>query len=408
MSPLFLEVRRAFRSLLLHRLRTLLSTLGVLFGVVAVVAMLSVGEGAKQETLEQIRQLGMKCIILKKLALSEEQQIEALSHHSQGLTIEDGQRLGAISNIQRMAPLKMIEAQITGVEGRLAPEILCATRSYGEIKGLTCDEGRFLCDRDVELRSLVCVVGADVARALGPRGHVDQSIGIGHASYKIVGVLSTKRWSEAKTKALASRNHNMCVFIPLGSESILPSGGGKALSEIILEAKRLEVLGTTEQLIRRILDRSHGGAEDYQVVVAQELLDQARRTHRTFNLVLGSIAAISLLVGGIGIMNIMLATVSERTREIGIRRAVGANERHIATQFLLETLLLTWSGALLGLLFGTIFAVVIGRLAGWKTIISPWSIILSLLMAGGVGLISGLYPALKAAAMSPLRALKSE
>ncbi len=164
----------------------------------------------------------------------------------------------------------------------------------------------------------------------------------------------------------------------------------------------------TTAIIKNILDRSHNGQDDYQIIIPQELLNQANKTQKTFNLVLGSIAAISLIVGGIGIMNIMLANVSERTREIGVRRALGANKKHILIQFLLETLILTLSGGILGVIMGVALAISISYFAGWKTIVTLWSIIISLGMASGVGLCSGLYPSYKAAQMDPIRALRKE
>jgi putative ABC transport system permease protein len=180
------------------------------------------------------------------------------------------------------------------------------------------------------------------------------------------------------------------------------------VSEIILQFDQPEHMDIVSQLVKQLLARLHAGHEDYQIIIPQELFNQAKRTQATFNWVLGSIAAISLLVGGIGIMNIMLATVTEKTREIGIRRAVGANKGHIMTQFLLETLLLTLGGAILGIFIGIGISFLVGYIAEWKTIVTLWSVLLSLLMSSGVGICSGLYPAYKAAAMDPIKALRHD
>jgi putative ABC transport system permease protein len=276
---------------------------------------------------------------------------------------------------------------------------------------LHLDEGRFIADGDVLQRNLVCVLGAEVARALGKHGHVGQTVRIENLEYHVVGVLGTKSWISGKNSALTTRNLNKTIFIPLGTESALPkqiTNKNDGLTEIILQIDHRKQSVEALPVLKRILEINHGGIEDYQIVIPQELLHQADRTQQTFNLVLGSIAAISLLVGGIGIMNIMLATVSERTREIGIRRAVGANKTHIVVQFLMETLLLTLSGAILGIVVGICFSVLISAFAGWNTIVKPWSILLSLSMATGVGLFSGLYPAFKAAAMNPIKALRHD
>ena len=406
------NIQKSLRSLWMHRLRALLSTLGVLFGVVAVVAMLSIGEGAKQETLEQIEQLGMNNIIIRQNTLSEDQHLQALEKRSKGLTLEDAQTLAReIPDVVHQTPLKVIEASLTGTLSEMAPEILAVTRSYRDIKGLQLAEGRFICDRDLSCRQLICVLGYEVAKCLGREGHVGKTVRIENTHYLIVGVLKSTQWKESKNHLITTRDLNRTIFIPLGTEAMLPKKKQirrEMLSEIILQINQSQRMGITARMIERILQRSHHGQEDYQIVIPQELLNQANRTQKTFNLVLGSIAAISLLVGGIGIMNIMLANVSERTREIGIRRAVGANKRHIMMQFLVETLLLTLIGAISGILLGIFASFCISYFAGWKTIVTPWSVILSLTMASGVGLCSGLYPAYKAAQMHPIKALRHD
>lgn len=406
------EVKKSFRSLMIHRLRALLSTLGVLFGVVSVVAMLSIGEGAKQETLEQIAQLGMNNLIIRQSSLTEEQHMQAREKKSRGLTLEDAFILEqGIPGLRYIAPLKVIEASLTGTARELSPEILAVNRSFGEVKNLRLIEGRFISDKDLAERKLVVVLGYQVAKGLGKDGHVGQTLRIENAYFQIVGVLKSTRHKANKNTLITTRDLNNSIFIPLGSDKALPFKGhlkSDTLSEIILQLKDSKQIEPMSKLAKNILKHSHNDQEDYQVVIPQELLNQAYRTQQTFNLVLGSIAAVSLLVGGIGIMNIMLATVSERTREIGIRRAVGANKRHIMTQFLLETLLLTLGGAILGVLLGVAASLAISYFAGWKTIVTIWSVLVSLGMASGVGLFSGLYPAYKAAQMNPITALRHD
>lgn len=406
------EIQRCFRSLMMHRLRTFLSTLGVLFGVVAVIAMLSIGEGAKQETLAQIAQLGMHNLIIRQNALSEDQYRQALEKRSQGLSLQDVESLKEGTHaVTLAAPLKIIEASLVGTLKEIAPEILAITREFGDMKGIKLNEGRFICDADRKNKQLVCVLGYEVAKSLGKEGHVGRSLRIENTHYEIVGILQSTQWKKSKNNLLTTRNLNKSIFIPLGTETSLPRHQflkQESLSEVILKIDPMHNLTMAAKVIKHILNRSHGEHEDFQLIIPQELINQAHQTQKTFNLVLGSIAALSLLVGGIGIMNIMLATVSERTREIGIRRAVGANRSHIMTQFLLETLLLTLLGAFLGVFIGLFTSILIGYIADWPTIVTAWSIFLSLTMSCGVGLCSGLYPAFKAASLNPILALRHE
>ncbi len=405
-------VSQGLRSILLHRLRTLLSTLGILFGIVAVITMLSIGEGAKQETLQQIEQLGIRNIIIRQNALSEEQRSKANQQGSQGLSSSDGAALyRGLPGISDIAEVKNIKAALNAAIRDLSPEILAVTRGFGSIQGLDVSEGRFISDLDVSKKQHVCVLGSEMAKLLGKDGHVGRSLGIGHVQFKVVGVLEHKAWKPGKTTALTTRNLNHTVFIPLGTQD----GFGRpslhhnsSLTEIILQMSKSDQIAAATPVVKHYMSKMHGGVDDYQVVIPQELMDQATRTQSTFNLVLGSVAAISLLVGGIGIMNIMLASVSERIREIGIRRAVGANRMHIARQFLLESVLITLIGTIGGVLVGVAFAFFIGFWAGWHTVVTLWSISLSLIMALGVGLCSGLYPAWKAASLNPILALRHE
>ncbi|MBA2367814.1 MAG: ABC transporter permease [Candidatus Protochlamydia sp.] len=402
---------KCLRSLLMHRLRTLLSTLGVLFGVVAVITMLSIGEGAKQETLEQIQQLGMNNLIIRQNVLSEDQQKAAFERRSKGLTEQDGEALKKnVSFLTYQAPIKVIEASVAGLPENTAPEILGVSASFGEMKELKLSEGRFICGIDRERRQLVCVLGYEIAKTLGEQGHVGNSIRIENFQYEVVGVLKPTQWKGSKNLAITTRNLDKIIFLPLGSEKALYRSllTKEKVSEIILQIDQPEHMEIASQLVKQLLVRLHAGHDDYQIIIPQELFNQAQRTQATFNWVLGSIAAISLLVGGIGIMNIMLATVTERTREIGIRRAVGANKRHIMIQFLLETLLLTLGGAILGIFIGIGFSFLVGYIAQWKTIVTVWSVLLSLAMSSGVGICSGLYPACKAAAMDPIKALRHD
>lgn len=402
---IYRKIQVYLQALLLHRLRSLLSTLGVLFGVVAVITMLSIGEGAKQETLEQIEKLGMNNIIIRQLAMSEAQRVQALEQKSQILSWRDVEVLRQnVPMLIRDAPLKVVEAAITGASLSFVPEVLAVTRHFGEMKELQLSEGRLICDLDQKEKRRVCVLGYEVAKDFGRGGHVGCKIRLDHRDYEVVGVLKSVYWKAGKNQLITMRHFDTTIFVPLSSGIDLANGVTE-LSEIILQIQDTQHISMTVSLIKKILSDLHGGYEGYQIIVPQELLQQAYHTQRTFNWVLGSIAGISLLVGGVGIMNIMLANVSERTREIGIRRAVGASQKHILLQFLSETLLLTFIGAILGIIVGIGLSILVSLIADWRTIVTPWSILLSLVVSSVVGLCSGLYPAYQAARMDPVEAL---
>lgn len=391
---------------MMHRLRAILSTLGVLFGVAAVIAMLAVGEGAKQEALEQISTLGMNNLIIRKSEMSEEQKTKARLSNSSGLTLEDAEFLRQhLPGVTAMAAATVIKATVQAASSEVLPEIWAVTEEFAKIKDLSVMQGRFFSPLDIHEKSRICVLGNAISRALGRRGHLGQSVRLNGIEFVTVGLLDSQQGS---SKHKVAHHIDQCVFIPLGSSSGLPSQSGKwdEITEIILQFESSEDMMDLALLTKRILQQRHNQVEDFQVIVPYELLNQALRTQYTFNLVLVSIAAISLLVGGIGIMNIMLATISERTREIGIRRAIGATAQQILGQFLIETTLLSLIGGLLGIIVGCIAAFVISQSAGWHTVITLWSTVLSLGMAVTIGICAGLYPAMKAAKMHPISALR--
>jgi putative ABC transport system permease protein len=411
-------VRVALRSLMLQRLRSLLSVLGVVCGVMAVVAMIAIGEGAKQETVNQIEQLGTRNIYIKAVALTADQVAKARERQSQGLTTADLQRIEkGCAAIEMIACLQEISTSILGLPREMTPQVVACSANYARLSGMHISAGRFIASQDMQGRNQVCVLGSEVAARLQALGRPGEFIRIENNLFKVVGILTRIERQAGRTAAVSTRNYNEMVFVPLETARTLDRQGsnrakfydpGRQLSEIVVQVAQAEEVETTARLVERIMAAAHHNAQDYQLVVPLELLRQAQRTQRTFNLVLGAIAAISLLVGGIGIMNIMLATVSERTREIGIRRAVGATRRHIVVHFLLESVLLTVSGGVLGLFCGLGAVRAISWLAGWPVVVSLWAVALPVIMSFLVGIFFGLYPARQAARVDPIVALRHE
>ena len=354
--------RNAWYGLLRYKLRSLLSTLGIVFAVVAVVSMLSIAEGAKHETLEQIAQLGMNNIIIRRIPLTEAQKIAVRERLSRGLNQFDVMSLErGLSTVSYVAPLMEVHAAISASYKEDPLEILAVTGYYQNAKDLNLRQGRFIHEVDVEKKSLVCVLGAEAAKLLGNEGHLGGILRMEDRAYRIVGILMERQWMPGKIAALNIRNHNRAVFIPFGTEpSIIHSKFEEGdVTEISVQITKGSNMKATSAMVKRILARNHGGIEDFQVVIPKELLKQAQRTQHIFNIVLGCIAGISLLVGAIGIMNIMLVSVAERTREIGIRRSIGASQKHIILQFLSESILLTIVGGCLGIILGIGCAVII-------------------------------------------------
>ena len=411
-------MRVAVRSLLQQKLRSFLSVLGVVCGVMAVVAMISIGEGAKKETLDEIEQLGTRNIYIKAVALSEDQLALAREHLSKGLNTADMQRIkkGA-AMIERVACLREVKTAILGLAREISPQVVACSAGYAELQRIHISSGRFIATQDQRQKSLVCVLGSDIAQSLGDAGAPGEFIRMGPHLFKVVGVLSRIARQTGRHSTVSVRNYNEMAFIPLETAPSLVQTNTDAtmylptahqLSEIVVQVERTRDVQAAAVLVKRIMEVAHHGTQDYQLLVPLELLKQAERTQRTFNLVLGTIAGISLLVGGIGIMNIMLATVSERTREIGIRRAVGATRAHIMVHFLVESVFLTVAGGIIGLLCGLGAVEMISSLAGWTVVVSFWSAVLPLQIAFMVGIFFGLYPARQAAKVDPIVALRHD
>jgi putative ABC transport system permease protein len=405
----FAEVREFLRiateALGRYKLRTTLSVLGVVLGVAAVIAMLSVSEGAAREALAQVEGLGLDNLVARSKGLS------AYPSAWRGLTAADSGRTERLMPLVRTSsPLIDRFQRVAHAEKSVMTHVLGVRPAYQQILRMSVDRGRFLSASDEMATARTCVLGARMAEQLfGYRDPVGQYVAIGREYYQVVGVLG-EQGADAKTGgALAWHDINLSAFVPLPTLSgrTLAIAPEQPVDEVwvqVEDGSRAVELGT---VFGRVISGVKQGRA-FDVVVPRELLAQRQRTQRTFSVVIGSIAAIALLVGGIGIMNIMLTSVVERTREIGVRRTVGATRRDVAFQFLTESVLMTVGGGALGILIGGLVSFVITAFAGWSTRISPESVALGFFVSLSVGLTFGLYPALKAAALEPVDAMRYE
>ncbi len=414
------EVQLGIKNLLLHKLRSFLTMLGLVFGVGSVIAMLAVGEGASEEALNQIRKLGSNNIIITGQKPTEEasQQNVRIYMSIYGLLYEDEQRIAeTIPNIRRTVPVKIIRRTGRLGERSLDLRILGTSPAWFDLVERPLAAGRVLKQSDIIENNFVAVLTEYGARRLlATQGSIGQWVRLGSDYYQIVGIVQSET---GQGGGIQTPDQQIDAYIPInvarvnfGDVFTQYTAGSRLrerveLHQIIAEVDNTNNVESASAAIESMLQRFHK-KKDYQVSVPLALLRQAEATKRTFNIVLGSIAGISLLVGGIGIMNIMLASVTERTREIGIRRAIGAKRRQIISQFLIETVVLSTVGGLIGIAFGILIPFIITKAAGMPTIVTPSSIILSLGISMGVGIIFGLYPAVRAASLDPIVALRHE
>ncbi|HKX45978.1 MAG TPA: ABC transporter permease [Planctomycetota bacterium] len=416
------SVRLGVRSLLLHRLRSLLTTLGVLFGTSSVIAMLAIGEGASSEAQEQIRALGSQNVILRSVKPAEdpnansERQRVALY----GLTQSDFRRIQeSFPAVRDLAAVRDLPAEVRYRDRATNPRVRATLPNYLEVTGRLLLHGRWLTATDERERANVAVLGDEVARRLYPfEDPLGKQVKVGGDYFVVVGVLAPRaRGGDDPAPSGAATTDE--VFVPLstateyyGAMQVRMRAGSLdreqvELHEIVIAVDRPENVYVVASAAREMLDKNHRQL-DYEVMVPLELLARAEETKRIFNIVLGSIAGISLLVGGIGIMNVMLATVTERTREIGIRRALGAKRRHIVLQFLVETVVLSVGGGAMGVGLGLLIPIVVERAADMRTVVTPLAPVLAFTISAGIGVLFGLYPAWRAARMDPVEALRHD
>ncbi len=456
-SRYFHDIEIAIESLLGNKLKSILTALGIIFGTAAVISMLAIGNGAQQEILEQIKMVGVNNIVITPtldLTISggnggasddgsgESNGEKTKKKFSPGLTMDDLESIKRIvPSVKRITPEIVANSFVVQNGRRVPSKVIGVDNDYFDVFNISLEKGLFFSDYQTENGIPVCVIGANIAaKIFSDTDPVNQYLKFGHVWLKVVGVLgkTNVKLSAADNAGVNLVNDN--VFIPVqtmlmryknralinskslsGSNGFMGgfffslSGGQETtssnyhqLDKIIVQVEETEQLTTTTEILSRMLLRRHMQVKDYEITVPELLLKQQQRTKDIFNIVLGAIASISLIVGGIGIMNIMFATVMERIKEIGIRLALGAKKEDIIAQFLSEAILISVSGGLIGVFLGVVFSKLIMKFAGILTIISPGSIIVAFGVSAAIGVIFGLSPAKRAAQRDPIESLRHE
>ena len=402
-------------SLLVHKLRSLLTMLGMIFGVGAVVAMLSITAGAQKEMLSYIDLLGVNNIIIEAKEAVDRNELQARRQISPGLTFRDARAIREnVQGIEEMTPRKRFKPlKVLPKTAQEPPLLIGVEANYVKINSLKMVEGRFFTDEEGARSLPVCVLGESTkVILLGYENAVGKYVKINDTWLQVIGVLTHQATADSDVGGLEVVNRNNMVIAPLNTVMRRFEDNNSYLKDEIDGVYIKVATGTdsmeTANVVRAILNATHKDSGDFTVVVPADLLEQRRRTQFIFSVVMICIAGISLLVGGIGIMNIMLATVLERTREIGIRRAIGARQADIVRQFLTEAVMISIVGGLIGIAFGFSLSKIIAAAAGWSTVVTLDSIAVAFGVSVGIGLVFGIYPAVQAAKLDPVEAMRYE
>jgi len=409
---IFESVKIALLNLGRHKLRTSLTMLGMIFGVAAVLSMLSIGAGAEQEALTVIRKMGLRNIIVKAKEF-EQEELRILRQDSLGVSLRDVDSLRkALGPETLVVGKKRLKAyQIASNFGKSDSSVIGVFSTFPRVSSHELVEGAFFLPVDEVRAHQVCILGTTAKRKLfGLNEALSQQIKINEEWFTVIGVMADQQIKGDEFEGVKLDNPNNDIYIPLDTllRKFEQDPVANQLDEIIVQVPLGSSLTEKAALISGMMASMHNNMDDFSLVVPERLLEQSRKTQQIFNIVMGAIASISLVVGGIGIMNIMLASVLERTSEIGLRRALGARRRDISRQFILEAVTISVSGALLGIGFGFGISGLVSAYSGWPTIVTPISVVLGVGVSVSVGLVFGIFPARKAATVSPIEALRYE
>ncbi|MCK5846358.1 MAG: ABC transporter permease [Bacteroidales bacterium] len=433
-------LRIALEAVVVNKVRTFLTALGIIFGVAAVISMLAIGNGAKKEVLDQMKLIGVNNIVInaKKLdnidnsggqteASQEEKDAKSKENLSAGLNLKEAESIKeVIPTVKYLGIETSIESTFMFSGKRINGSLSGVNDDFYKVYQLELEKGYFPAKTSYIKAAQICVIGYNLKSKLFPKTEaVGNDIKCGNSWYKIVGVLEQRGQSSGLGDIVSQGNFDMTVFIPLQSylkrhndmskitermleDSDYNNPNRNQIGTIIVQVYEASQLKATAEIANRLLSRKHSGAKDYTVTVPELLLKQEQKTRSIFNIVLGAIASISLIVGGIGIMNIMLASVMERTKEIGIRRSIGATAKDVVFQFLAEASIISLFGGLVGVFLGVALAYLISFFTEISTIVSWFSILVSFFVSAGVGIVFGYMPAQKAAKEDIVVALRYE
>ena len=414
-SHILPELKMGMASLFAHKLRSLLTMLGMIFGVGAVVAMLSITAGAQKEMMSFIDQLGVNNIIVEAHEALDRNELQTVRAISPGLTFRDFRAISEnVSGLVAITPRKRFKPQkLLPKTAQEPPQLIGVLPNFVEINSLKLVSGRFFTEDENKSSSPVCVLGESAkVNLLGYDNVVGRYIKVNDTWLQVIGVLTPQATGDTDVEGAQAANRNNLIIAPLNTVMRRFEDNTSYLKDEI-DGIYMKV-GTnvdsieTSNVVRAILTATHKDAGDFTVIVPAGLLEQRKQTQMIFNVVMICIAGISLLVGGIGIMNIMLATVLERTREIGVRRAIGARQADIVRQFLTEAVLISIVGGLIGIGFGFSLSKIIASAAGWSTLVTSSSIVVAFGVSVSIGLLFGIYPAVQAAKLDPIEAIRYE